>query len=87
MKQLLHIFVKHGDRDEACIEYLLKNNYVELPSAYGSIFVALQKGKKLLCLPCLLLEKMEVEFRTKTELLNHIDGVHSHLMSQCDVYA
>lgn len=60
-------------------ECLLQRNFVELSSTQGPLYVALQKGEHVFCLACLLSEKVEVEFNTKSELLNHIEVAHPHL--------
>ena len=61
------------------LEYLSQSNFVRFPSTKGPLYVALRKGKQVLCLSCLLLEKIEVELTTKNELLSHMKVAHPHL--------
>jgi len=60
-------------------ETLFKSNFVESCSPYEPIYVALKNEGRLLCLPCLVFEKVEVELQTHSELLSHIEVVHPRL--------
>ncbi len=60
-------------------ELLFKSNFVESASAFEPVYVALKQEHHLLCLPCLVFEKVEVRLETQKELLNHIEVVHPHL--------
>jgi hypothetical protein len=60
-------------------ETLFKSNFVESTSSHEPLYVALKRENRLFCLPCLVLEKVEVELQTHSELLNHIEVVHPRL--------
>jgi len=60
-------------------ETLFKSNFVESASTVEPVYVALKQERHLLCLPCLVLEKVEVRLETERELLNHIEVVHPRL--------
>lgn len=60
-------------------ETLFKSNFVVSSSSHEPLYVALKHGSRLFCLPCLVLEKVEVELQTHSELLNHIEVVHPRL--------
>lgn len=84
MKRVLNNIVGNGGAEPSGeeargFEYLFQRNFVEFSSPKGPLYVALRKGKSVLCLPCLLLEKVEVEFNTKSEFLSHVKVAHSHL--------
>ena len=61
------------------VETLFKKNFVESASTHEPLYVALQNGNHYYCLRCLVLEKIEVEFDTKSELLQHIEIAHPSL--------
>ena len=62
-------------------ETLFKRNFVETSFPYKPVYVALKNDDRLLCLQCLVLEKVEVELQTQSELLNHIEVVHPRLFN------
>ena len=85
MKRVLNVLMGNGDVEVSGgnvvegFECLFRRSFVELSSAQGPLYVALRRGKHVLCLLCLLSEKVEVEFDTKSELLSHIEVAHTRL--------
>ena len=72
----------HGRRGWKYVEgaiTLFKSNFVESASTQEPLYVALRNGKHYYCLQCLVSEKIEVEFETKSDLLQHIEVAHPHL--------
>jgi hypothetical protein len=58
---------------------LFKRNFVESASTQEPLYVALRNGNRYYCLQCLVGEKVEVEFETESDLLQHIEVAHPHL--------
>jgi hypothetical protein len=62
-------------------ETLFKRNFIESSPPHEPIYLALKNEDHLFCLQCLVLEKVEVELQTESELFNHIEVVHPRLFN------